>query len=170
MEGFGVCRLRSLNKYRHATDVEDYFNQRVIKHAGYYDSDCWQFSTKGDKDGYPQVTGSKHCQEHGLTRAHQLSYFVHKGEIPDDKIVCHTCDNPWCVNPEHLFLGTWNDNVQDMISKGRSRSPYSDGNGSKVNKEQIYQIKQLKGKLACYKVGARYGISFSRVCQIWRGE
>lgn len=111
--------LRPLGKFRQAKTLQDYFEQRVIKHAGYYDSDCWQFSTKGDKDGYPQVTGSITAQELGLTRAHQVSYTVHKGKIPSDMCVCHTCDNPWCVNPKHLFLGTTQDNHRDMVNKGR---------------------------------------------------
>lgn len=162
--------LRPLNKYRHATSIEDYFNQRVIKHSGYYDSDCWQFNTKGDKDGYPQVQGSKVCQELGLTRAHQVSYYVHKGLIPKDKIVCHSCDTPWCVNPEHLFLGSWDDNVQDMMKKGRYKNPFHNGYILKISPKQKEEIKLLKGKLISLDVAQKYNISFSRVCQIWRGE
>jgi hypothetical protein len=114
--------LRPLNKFRHAKSLLDYFEQRVIKHSGYYDNDCWQFRTAGDKDGYPQVAGSRHCCELGLTRAHQVSYYLFHGSIPKGKLVLHTCDNPWCVNPAHLFVGTNNDNVQDMIQKGRAKT------------------------------------------------
>jgi len=159
--------LRPLNKYRQAKDLKDYFDQRV---ETILDNGCWLFATKGDKDGYPQVTGSVHCQQEKLTRAHQVSYHLHKGPIPEDKIVCHTCDNPGCVNPDHLFLGTWNDNVQDMMRKGRYRHPGLTHKLGKLSKEQKEEIKSLKGIESCMVVGPRYGVSFSHVCSIWRGE
>lgn len=109
--------LRPLGKYRQAKTLQEYYDQRVIK---YSEDDCWMFTTSGDKNGYPQVIGSKHCAQLGLTRAHQVAYVLYKGQIPKGLIVCHHCDNPFCVNPNHLFVGTINDNNQDMVSKGRN--------------------------------------------------
>ena len=161
--------LRPLQKYRQAKSLEDYFEQRVSVPDDAWNT-CWKFNTKVDKDGYSQITGSKHAKKLGLTRAHQASYYLHKGNIPNDKMVCHTCDRPWCVNPNHLFLGSPNDNVQDMMNKGRYKHPTEYGKFIKITPEQKQQIMSLKGIKSSLTVGKEFNVSFSRVCQIWRGE
>lgn len=68
--------------------------------------------------------------------AHRAAYMVHKGPIPAGLLVCHSCDVKLCVNPEHLWLGTCTDNVQDMIDKGRA-------NYRAVKKLSDDQIRQM---------------------------
>ena len=72
-------------------------------------------------------TGVKSPKGYGVTslnsksvRAHRVSYTIYNGEIPHGMLVCHRCDNPPCVNPAHLFIGTASDNEQDKLSKGRN--------------------------------------------------
>lgn len=72
--------------------------------------------------------GARNRQGYGITykdgkgrRAHRVAWEEANGPIPEGLFVCHSCDNPPCVNSEHLFLGTPNDNVQDMLRKGRAR-------------------------------------------------
>lgn len=67
-----------------------------------------------DLDGYGRI----HVFGVGY-HASKISYIAHKGSVPEGMVVMHTCDNPPCVNPDHLTLGTWRDNTQDSISKGR---------------------------------------------------
>jgi hypothetical protein len=84
---------------------------------------CWVWSgyrKQGKNQGYGELAiGPKGRQE--KLRAHRISWELHNGEIPSGLIVLHRCDNPPCVNPEHLELGTKFDNVRDMDVKGRRR-------------------------------------------------
>ena len=78
------------------------------------ESGCWEWTSEKTEKGYGRlrVNGKN-------VRAHRLSYQLFVGEIPKGLFVCHSCDNPGCVNPEHLFVGTCMDNIHDMIVKGR---------------------------------------------------
>jgi len=158
-----------LNKFRQSKTPHEYFYQRVELDLEDVQN-CWSFKTAGDKNGYPQIGSSIAYRELGVTRAHQLSFILHCGEIPNGMLVCHTCDNPGCVNPSHLFLGTPNDNVQDMMLKGRYIHPTSRGHYLKISPAMKEEILSLKDKHTSFEVAKMYNISFSRVCQIWRGE
>lgn len=85
--------------------------------------DCWMWTAGTDKDGYGKF------QWDGETkRAHRFSYTFFRGPIPTGLFVCHSCDRPGCVNPEHLWLGTTKDNSADMKKKGRAAK--GDKNGA----------------------------------------
>ena len=76
--------------------------------------ECIEWSGSRNKDGY----GQKH--KNGKTQqAHRLAYECAFGTIPAGMLVCHSCDNPPCINPAHLFLGTNQDNIRDSVEKGR---------------------------------------------------
>src|SRR5258708_238256 len=82
---------------------------------------CWTWLAKKSKDGYgPIGRGGKDGE---IMRAHRASWEIHFGPIPEGMCVLHKCDNPTCVNPVHLFLGTNSDNVRDSIKKGRHKNP-----------------------------------------------
>jgi hypothetical protein len=81
-------------------------------------SDCWLW-TGGKSSGYGVLTKPKNA---GKVYAHRYSYELHFGPFDPTLLVCHTCDNPFCVRPDHLFLGDQTANMRDMTSKGRGKS------------------------------------------------
>lgn|SRR3990167_1566979 len=80
-----------------------------------------------------------------LIGAHRASWIFHRGIIPKKLFVCHKCDNPRCINPAHLFLGTAKDNSQDIIKKGRW--PDRRGENSPLHKLNNEKVKQIRNKI-----------------------
>lgn len=75
---------------------------------------CWEWLGKLDKDGYAHI-----WLDGSMQRAARVSFVMANGQIPDGCIVCHTCDNPSCVKPTHLYAGTWGTNAQDRENRNR---------------------------------------------------
>jgi len=97
--------------------LNDRFWAKVDKASGLGpQGTCWEWQASLNSDGYGNIG-----IEQMTDRAHRLSWRLHYGPIPDGLSVLHKCDNPPCVRPDHLFLGTQADNVHDMQAKGRDR-------------------------------------------------
>jgi hypothetical protein len=92
--------------------VEERFNKKYLINE---DTDCWEWQNATNNIGY----GMFRWSTGKMRTAHRASYELHKGPIPTGLSVCHSCDNPKCVNPDHLWVGTRKDNYDDMVSKGR---------------------------------------------------
>lgn len=89
--------------------------ERFWSKVNIVEKECWEWQASLDYFGYGNFyADGKNC------RAHRYSWTIHKGNIPKGLLVCHKCDNPKCINPDHLFLGTHLDNAFDMVEKGRA--------------------------------------------------
>ncbi len=112
----------------------------------------------------------------GMQRyAHRVVYSREVGEIPEGMCVCHKCDTPSCVNPEHLFLGAPADNTADMMQKGRNVFQSHHGENhwkARLSAEDVAEIRRLyaAGGVRQADLAGRYSLSVAYVSQIVRGE
>ena len=121
--------------------------------------------------------GIIHLHPRGHVRTHRLMWTLMRGPIPDGLWVLHRCDNPPCVNIDHLFLGTRQDNIADMVAKGRQpRNSAFIGplvrrrHYRKISDETAVEILALKGSMRQVDIAAMFGISQTHVSAIHRGR
>jgi len=126
--------------------------------------DCWEWGWSRWRDGYGMfyITDRPRLIYRG---AHIFSWeLAHNQSVPEGMIVRHTCDNPPCINPHHLLLGTHADNTQDMISRGRHLGKRSYDTWTRTSKEDVTNIRRLHSEgLSQFEIARQYGLSFITV-------
>ncbi len=138
--------------------LEQRFWSKVDKKG---EDDCWNWTAGKDEDGYGMFS-----KVNKTRKAHKVSYEIHKSIIPEGLCVLHTCDNPSCVNPKHLFLGSTQDNTHDRAIKNRSATGEKNG-AAKLNKEDVIKIReQHKSGIKVKKLSNDFNVHFSTVYRI----
>jgi hypothetical protein len=123
---------------------------------------CWLWTAGTDKDGYGKLWKE---------RAHRASWELHYGLVPDGLMVCHHCDNPPCVRPDHLFLGTNTDNQQDAWRKGRKHvARGGECSWAKVTEADVREMCHLRGVLSQRQIAQRFGVTQRTVSDIQLGK
>lgn len=148
------------------------FWSRVEKTDG-----CWNWTGDRSDDGYGRICirGRRVCF------AHRVSWEMHNGSIPEGMCVLHRCDNPRCVRPDHLFVGTREDNAKDRDAKWRGVFARGEANGQAKLTE--IQVREIRGRFGFVRLGrgprpagqptngeiaAIYGVTHSQISLILR--
>lgn len=130
------------------------------------ESGCWIWKGKLDKDGYGVFNLNR--SPHG---AHRISWTLFRGEIPLRISVLHVCDVRRCCNPDHLFLGTHQDNMTDMVKKGRTNSPRGEKcGGSKLSEMQVREIRKKSSTRSGQSLSIEFSVSQSAISRIINGK
>lgn len=149
-------------------DIPNLTNEQISRFLSHValgkSEDCWEWTGFTKWNGYGEV-----CIHYKKYTAHRIAWVIAKGGIPDGMVVCHTCDNRKCVNPNHLFLGTQADNLADMRSKGRYRPPNRrTGVDHPMAKLTNKDVLEIRDKYKPFQVTSRmlaeeYGVSITQI-------
>ena len=156
--------MKTVNQFT-CLEMPDRFWSKTIPVT---ESGCWVFTGCVDEIGYGRFP---YLQEN---KAHRVAWMLTHGEIPKHLKVLHQCDVRCCVNPNHLFLGTQKDNVDDCVKKGRNVSVPKHGETNPMAKLKSHQVQEIrtrvsmgeKQKSLCHV----YGVSPMTISRVVRGE
>jgi predicted XRE-type DNA-binding protein len=142
----------------HPISIEDRLLQRIACEPN---SGCWLWLGRMDRNGYGIL-----LDRNRPLWAHRAAWRTWRGEIPAGLVVCHRCDTPACINPDHLFVGTQGDNIRDAARKGRTASGERQWN-AKLKTEEVLAIRALVAEGVYQRtIAAQFGVSQSTVSDI----
>lgn len=126
---------------------------------------CWLWTGSQDKAGYGKISEGQKVRS-----THRVSWEIHNGTIPDGLNVLHRCDNPPCVNPAHLFLGTISDNAQDALQKGRIQTGSLSKN-AKLSEVAVAAILMDRASGSTIRsIALKFGVTRRTITTIFQGK
>ncbi len=159
--------------------MKKYLKERLLRYT-VKTKTCWIWKgSVWNNNGYGRLSISNKS-----VGAHRISYSIFIGDIPKGMFVCHKCDNPLCVNPDHLFLGTPADNSNDMVIKNRQAKGLRSGRythpeatirgekhyANKLTEKQVIEIRKIydSGKLNTKELGRKFNVNSKTIW--WIGK
>ncbi len=152
------------NPTRRYQKLTDRFWSKVDKNG-----DCWIWTASRSKKGYGRIgLGSR---KEGVALAHRVAYELSIGPIPEGLDVLHSCDNPPCCNPGHLFLGTQQDNMADKIAKGRQPRG-AENYRAQLTWEQVDEIRKryVHKRGVATRLGREFGVHHMTIYRVAMGQ
>lgn len=155
---FHWMKWRIAMTFRQEYTVRERFEQKFIPEPN---SGCWFWTDSLDSYGYGRLVVTQSPRHKLFVQAHRLSWRLYNGVLPEDLDVLHTCDMRSCVNPEHLYIGTHQDNMDDMVQRGRLPQ-------TRLTDKDVIAI---RADIRSHRViAAFYGVTLSHVYKVKSGR
>lgn len=156
------CRVIGLRGSRRP--IAERLWEKVVKIPG--NDSCWEWQGYRDANGYGTIS-----VDNRPTLVHRISYELHYGTIPPDMAVCHRCDNPSCVRPDHFFLGSNLENIADKMAKRRQARGENAGHAKLTNEQARAAIDRVRIQgMSRVAVAEEFGVSYWTICDLVQGR
>lgn len=144
-------------------EYKKFFFERLSLKLEILENGCLNWKGFKNAWGYPRITYKKKTY-----LGNRLIWELNFGKIPEGKIICHTCDNPGCLEIKHLYLGTFKDNIQDCILRNRHKFPRgSESPNAKLKENEVKEIRKLMSQGATIRyISKKYNIGITTVFRI----